>query len=85
MLRSRFRNNENRKLNISVSKHISILNNLSVMKKICDLEVLRLNRSFVKNSNIEPRVFDNMMMKIFDHEKNDVFIHIIHSNDLISR
>jgi len=85
MLQSRFRDDGNRKLNISVSKHISILNNSSVMKKICGLEILRLNRSFVKNSNIEFRVFDDMMIKIFDHEKNDVLIHIIHSNDLISR
>ncbi len=85
MLRSKFRNDENRKLNISVLKHILILNNLSVMKKICDLRDLRLNRSFVKNSNIESRVFNNIIMKIFNHEKNDVFIHIIYSNDLISQ
>jgi len=84
MLRSRFRDGGNRKLNISVSKHISISNNLSVMKEICALRGLRLNRSLVENSNIESQVFDDMMMKIFDHEKNDVLIHIIHSNDLTS-
>ncbi len=78
------RDGGNRKLNISVPKHIPILNNLSVMKEICGLRVLRLNRSFVENSNIEPRVFGDMMMEVFNHEKNGVLIHIIYSNDLTS-
>lgn len=28
-------------------------------------------------------MFNNIMMKVFNHEKNDVFIYIIHSNDFI--
>ncbi len=84
MRRSKFRNNKNRKLNISVLKHILISNNLSVMNEICDFRVLRLNRSFVKDLIIKSRMFDNIIIKIFDHKKNDVLIYIIHSNDLIS-